>query len=67
MKDHRLCVSEIMSKADLDETLYKIGINQVSLKILIVFKILKLSQTKLLCIYRFIERILDNLLTKKLC
>jgi len=30
IKDHRQCVSEIMSKADLDESLYKIGINQVS-------------------------------------
>lgn len=32
IKDHRLCVSEIMSKADLDESLYKIGVNQVSSK-----------------------------------
>lgn len=32
IKDHRQCVSEIMSKADLDESLYKIGINQVNLK-----------------------------------
>lgn len=30
IKDHRHCVAEIMSKADLDESLYKIGINQVS-------------------------------------
>jgi len=30
IKDHRQCVSEIMGKADLDESLYKIGINQVS-------------------------------------
>lgn len=33
IKDHRQCVSEIMSKADLDESLYKIGINQVRFKI----------------------------------
>lgn len=33
IKDHRLCVSEIMSKADLDESLYKIGVNQVRSKI----------------------------------
>lgn len=32
IKDHRQCVSEIMSKADLDESLFKIGINQVNLK-----------------------------------
>lgn len=32
IKDHRQCVSEIMSKADLDESLYKIGINQVRFK-----------------------------------
>lgn len=31
IKDHRQCVSEIMSQADLDESLYKIGINQVRL------------------------------------
>lgn len=30
IKDHRQCVSEIMGKADLDESLYKIGINQVN-------------------------------------
>lgn len=30
IKDHRQCVSEIMGKADLDETLYKIGISQVN-------------------------------------
>eukprot|EP00102_Acyrthosiphon_pisum_P008588 XP_003245431.2 PREDICTED: unconventional myosin-XVIIIa [Acyrthosiphon pisum] len=29
IKDHRQCVSEIMSKADIDESLYKIGINQI--------------------------------------
>jgi len=33
IKDHRQCVFEIMSKADLDESLYKIGINQVRFKI----------------------------------
>lgn len=30
IKDNRNCVSEIMSKADLDESLYKIGVNQVN-------------------------------------
>lgn len=29
IKDHQQRVSEIMSKADIDESLYKIGINQV--------------------------------------
>ncbi|VVC24577.1 Hypothetical protein CINCED_3A021796 [Cinara cedri] len=29
IKDHRQCVSEIMSKADIDESLYKIGVNQI--------------------------------------
>lgn len=29
IKDHRHSVSEIMSQADLDESLYKIGVNQV--------------------------------------
>lgn len=32
IKDHRQCVSEIMNKADLDDSLYKIGVNQVSFK-----------------------------------
>lgn len=61
MKDNRFCVSEIMSKADLDETLYKIGINQVSLKYSYCLKILRLCQTKVPFIYQFIERILDDL------
>ncbi|XP_050544906.1 unconventional myosin-XVIIIa-like isoform X2 [Daktulosphaira vitifoliae] len=29
IKDYRQCVTEIMSKADLDESLYKIGVNQI--------------------------------------
>lgn len=32
IKDHQQCVSEIMSKADIDESLYKIGVNQVKFK-----------------------------------
>lgn len=32
IKDHRQCVSEIMSKADFDDSLYKIGVNQVRCK-----------------------------------
>lgn len=43
IKDHRLCISEIMSKADLDESLYKIGINQVRFRYSYYLKILKLS------------------------
>lgn len=30
IKDHRQCVSEIMSKADFDDSLYKIGVHQVN-------------------------------------
>ncbi|XP_050434820.1 unconventional myosin-XVIIIa-like isoform X2 [Adelges cooleyi] len=29
LKDHRQSVTEIMSKADLDESLYKVGLNQI--------------------------------------
>lgn len=32
IKNHQQCVSEIMSKVDIDESLYKIGVNQVNFK-----------------------------------
>jgi len=41
IKDHRQCVSEIMSKADLDESLYKIGISQVSKLLIIIIQYIK--------------------------
>jgi len=40
IRDHRQCVSEIMGKADLDESLYKIGINQVNFILFYIQKIL---------------------------
>lgn len=43
IKDHRQCVSEIMSKADLDESLYKIGVNQVNLKCSFLFKNIQIT------------------------